>query len=68
MIVMTMTQYLHSGEKSFSEDHVPVQSYDTDLNGEAPIERWPILVRILVITGLSLLLWAGIIWTVTRIF
>ncbi len=65
---MTMSHFLQSGERPFAEEISPVQSYSFDPADEPPIERWPILVRIFVIVGLSLLLWSGIIWGLMRLF
>lgn len=65
---MTMSHFLHSGDRPYAEDRSPVQSYDYDPADEPPIERWPILVRIIVIAGLSLVLWTGIIWGLTSLF
>jgi hypothetical protein len=65
---MTMTHYLQPRGKSFVEDQKPVTTYEQDYSGEPPVERWPVLVRVLVIAGLSLALWSAIIWGLTRIF
>jgi hypothetical protein len=67
-MTMTMTQFLQPGGESFSEDQKPVSAYEREYSGEPPVERWPVLVRVLVIAGLSLALWSGIIWGLTRIF
>jgi hypothetical protein len=65
---MTMSHFVQSGERPFAEDRSQTSSYEYDPVDEPPVERWPILVRILVIAGLSLALWTGIIWGLMQLF